>query len=205
MAIVAGPNVDLAAVRSRVSWGAILAGAAVALAIYSLLAMLGVAVGFSVSDNLEGADVDTGVGVWTFISLLIALFIGGWVTTQCTAGESRTEALLYGIVLWATTSVLMLWLGTAGLQTAATIVMTGQRQADAAADTTQTGQTPTPEERQRMLREFREQGQRSSWWAFAGMLISMLAAIGGALIGPYEFTIRREFRTTVRESRTDVT
>ncbi len=80
------------------------------MAIYVLLMSLGVAVGMSVSDDMSSRNFGTSAGVWGFISLLIALFAGGWVTTQVTVGESRTEAVLYGVVLWATTSVLLFWL-----------------------------------------------------------------------------------------------
>ena len=123
-------------VRSRISWGAILAGAAVALAIYALLMALGVAVGMSVSDDVDRTTLGTSAGVWGFISLLVALFAGGWVTTQVTTGESRTEAILYGVVLWATTSVLLIWITTNGARvgidaTRAVQSMTGGNQVTA--------------------------------------------------------------------------
>src|SRR3954452_19132915 len=42
--------------------------------------------------------------------------------------------------------------------------------------------------------------QSAAWWTFFGSLLSLLAAIGGAMLGPYEFVARR---STVRRS-TDV-
>jgi ABC-type transport system involved in multi-copper enzyme maturation permease subunit len=181
-------------VRSRISWGAILAGAAVAMAIYALLMALGVAVGMSVSDQVERNTLGTSAGVWGFISLLIALFVGGWVTTQVTTGESRTEAVLYGVVLWATTSVLLIWItangARAGIDAAQAVQsMTGGNQVSATAETEQ-----TTEERQEAVERAREAGKEDSWWAFAGMLASMIAAIGGALVGPVELTVRRDTR-----------
>jgi hypothetical protein len=132
--------------------------------------------------------------VWGFISLLIALFAGGWVTTQVTAGETRTEAVLYGVVLWATTSVLLLWLAASGVQAGmnaalAAQSMTGGNQAAAATDTEQ-----TDEQRQAAMERAREAGKEGAWWAFGGMLLSMVAAIGGALVGPVELTVRRDTR-----------
>ena len=193
-------------VRTRISWGAILAGAAVAMAIYVLLMSLGVAVGMSVSDDVNSRTLGTSAGVWGFISLLIALFAGGWVTTQVTVGESRTEAFLYGVVLWATTSVLLFWLTAngvrAGIDTAVT-VQNMTRSNTAAVDTPQ-----TPEERQAMLDRSRDAGKEGSWWAFAGILLSMVASIGGALVGPVELTVRRDTRSyrdpnaTVRDQHT---
>ncbi len=193
-------------VRTRISWGAILAGAAVAMAIYVLLISLGVAVGLSVSDDMSSRTFGTSAGVWGFISLLIALFAGGWVTTQVTVGESRAEAMLYGVVLWATTSVLLFWLTAngvrAGLDTATAVQnMTGSNAA--AVDTAY-----TPQDRQASLERTRQASKEGSWWAFAGILLSMVASIGGALLGPVELTVRRDTRHyrehhgTGRESNT---
>ena len=100
----------LVSVHSRVSWGALLAGSVVAIAVYSLLTMLGIAVGFSVSDRLG-----TGAAVWSFVTLLLAMFVGGWVATRCTAGELRSEAVLYGIIVWGITSTLLIPLTAAGV------------------------------------------------------------------------------------------
>lgn len=206
MSAVVERNVDYAygAVRSRISWGAILAGAAVAMAIYALLMALGVAVGMSVSDEVNANTLGTSAGVWGFISLLIALFTGGWVTTQVTVGESRTEAILYGVVLWATTSVLLLWIAAsgarAGIDAAAAVQnMTGGNQTAAAPDA---GQNAA--EREEAMERAREAGKEGSWWAFAGMLLSMVAAIGGAMVGPVELTVRRDTRH-YRDAHTVVT
>ena len=196
MSTVVERNTDYGygSVRSRISWGAILAGAAVAMAIHALLMALGVAIGMSLSDDVNSRNLGTGAGVWGFISLLIALFAGGWVTTQVTAGETRTEAILYGVVLWATTSVLLLWLTANGIRAGMEVAsdarsMTG---ANYAATSTDTGQTP--EERQAAMEQARDAGREGSWWVFAGMLLSMVAAIGGALVGPIELTVRRDAR-----------
>lgn len=191
-------------VRSRISWGAILAGAAVAIAIYALLMALGVAVGMSVSDDVNQRTLGSGAGVWGFISLLIALFAGGWVTTQVTMGETRTEAILYGVVLWATTSVLLLWLTANGVQAGMNVA----RAAHSMNSSNQVGATvepaATPEEQQAAMNRARDAGQEGAWWAFAGILLSMVAAVGGALVGPVELTVRRDTRH-VRDHHTPLT
>lgn len=181
-------------VRTRISWGAILAGAAVAMAIYALLMSLGVAVGMSVSDDVTSRTLGTSAGVWGFISLLLSLFAGGWVTTQVTVGETRAEAILYGVVLWATTSVLLLWLTANGVRAgmnsefAMQTVNSGEY-IGGTADSVQ-----TPEERRANLNRLREAGREGSWWAFAGILLSMVAAVAGAMVGPVELTVRRDTR-----------
>ena len=37
----------------------------------------------------------------------------------------------------------------------------------------------------------RQQLQEAAWWTFFGTVLSLLAAIGGAMLGPYEFVARR--------------
>jgi ABC-type transport system involved in multi-copper enzyme maturation permease subunit len=196
MATVVERNVDFdyGSVRSRISWGAILAGAAVSMAIYALLMALGVAVGLSVSDDVTTETLGTSAGVWGFISIMIALFTGGWVTTQVTTGESRTEAVLYGVVLWATTSVLLIWITTNGTRAGVDAAMVLQNMTGGNQATVTTDDSQSSEERQDAIARAREAGKRGSWWAFAGMLASMVAAIGGALVGPVELTVRRDVR-----------
>ena len=195
-------------VRTRISWGAILAGVAVAMAIYALLMSLGVAIGMSVSDDVNSRTLGTSAGVWGFISLLVALFAGGWVTTQVTVGESRTEAVLYGVVLWATTSVLLLWLTANGVRAGMDSAAAMQTMAGASTEAVDTPQTI--EQRQVALDRARDAGKEGSWWAFAGILLSMVAAIVGALVGPVELTVRRDTRhfrdqhPTVRDQHTTV-
>jgi hypothetical protein len=108
---------DLLAVRSRVSWGAIAAGAMVALTIYIVLMLLGLAVGIAVA--LRGTEVDLGVGsaLYTVVALAVAFFFGGWTTSRMAVGEDRVEAVLYGIILWGVMFLGMLWLVASGVKT----------------------------------------------------------------------------------------
>ncbi len=112
---------DVFPVRSRVSWGAIFAGAFVALALTVLLNLLGGAIGLSIADwtNADPERANAilwGVGIWATISSLIALFVGGWVTSQVTAGENKFEAAIYGVVLWGVLFAMLFGLGAMGLR-----------------------------------------------------------------------------------------
>ena len=110
------PNAsDLLAVRSRISWGAIAAGAMVALATYVVLTLLGLAVGIEVA--VRGSDVSLGApaAIYTLVTLLVAMFFGGWATSRLAVGESKLESVLYGIILWGILFVGMVWLVSAGL------------------------------------------------------------------------------------------
>jgi len=109
--------IDILSVRSRVSWGAISAGAMVALSLYMLLTMLGVALGIEVA--VRGADQNfgTGAAIYSILSLLVAMFFGGWATSRLAVGESKLEAVLYGLILWGVLFLGMVWLLSAGIRT----------------------------------------------------------------------------------------
>jgi hypothetical protein len=195
-------------VASRVSWGALLAGAAVGIAVYSVLAMVGVAVGLSVTDDASSDTVSVGAGVWAFVSLLIAMFFAGWVTTQCTVGENQTEAVLYGVIVWAVTSSILFWSAAAGLSLGYSAILDrhrlNDREASAALDpvrATATQPQVDPAARDRM--------QAAAWWTLGSTVLSLISAIAGALLGPYEFVARREYRrdalTSTRTGSADLT
>lgn len=164
-----------------------------------MLGLLGVAVGLTVSDNTSSENIGLGAGVWAFVSLAIAMFFAGWVTTQCTVGETRTEAVLYGVVVWAVTATILVWSAATGLGiTKAAIAndrgsdsqpaakagdLAGAQAANSVADKLGVSSST---DRQRL--------QVASWWTFFGTLLSLLAAIGGAMLGPYEFVARRAVR-----------
>ena len=108
---------DLLAVKSRVSWGAIAAGAMIALTIYVFLAMLGVALGIEVAMRGQNEYLGTGTAIYSIFSLLLAMFFGGWAVSRLAVGESKLEAVLYGVILWGVLFAGMMWLVTAGLRT----------------------------------------------------------------------------------------
>src|SRR4051794_17483289 len=86
---------DVAGVRSRVSWGAILGGAMTAMAVFVLLSVLGTAIGATVLYRQGDADLQTGAAIWAVMTLILALFCGGCVASQCTAGETKEESVIY--------------------------------------------------------------------------------------------------------------
>jgi hypothetical protein len=113
-------------VKSRVSWGALLAGAVVAIALYSLLSLFGVALGVTLRDRFTAEQLGTAATIWTFVTLLLAMFIGGWVSTRATAGEFRNEAMLYGVIVWGVTSLVLIPLSVVGIGTSVGTVLASQ-------------------------------------------------------------------------------
>lgn len=108
---------DLLAVRSRVSWGAISAGAMVATAVYFVLTLLGIALGVEVAVRGATAHLGAGAALYAIGTLLLAMFLGGWATSRLAVGESKLEAVLYGVILWGALFLGLIWMFSVGVRT----------------------------------------------------------------------------------------
>ena len=107
--------VDILSVKSRVSWASIAAGAMIALAVYFVLTLLGIAIGLEVAVH-RNVDIKIGAAIYSILTLLLAMFFGGWATSRLAVGESKLEAVLYGIILWGVLFVGMFWLLGVGVR-----------------------------------------------------------------------------------------
>ena len=101
----------------RVSWGGVFGGVLVAIGLLLLLAALGVAVGVTAVDPgaTDAQTLGTGAGIWTAASLLIALFVGGLVSTRAGAIYDRTTGFFEGALVWVVSLLLMGYLATSGI------------------------------------------------------------------------------------------
>ncbi|QDT17293.1 hypothetical protein [Alienimonas californiensis] len=107
---------DVLPVRSRVSWGAILAGAVLALALYFLLTLLGAAIGLSVGPDTDADTLGTGAAIWAIVVTALCLFAGGYLASEFTVGESKVEGAVYGALVWAAVFAMLLWLMASGVR-----------------------------------------------------------------------------------------
>ncbi|MGR3512114.1 MAG: hypothetical protein ACU0GG_05075 [Paracoccaceae bacterium] len=114
----------------RVSWGAIIVGAVVAMALMVFFATLGIAIGGAVVDPLQEArplaGVGIGSGIYTVVTQIISLAVGGFAAARL-AGVPRTiGSVLHGAAVWAATTLFLAWAallgGSAVFGTAATTV-----------------------------------------------------------------------------------
>jgi hypothetical protein len=101
----------------RVSWGGVFAGVLVAIGLLLLLTALGVAVGISAADpgSTEMSSLGMGAGIWAGVSLLLALFIGGMVSTRVGAIFDRTTGFFEGVLVWVVSLLLMGYLAASGV------------------------------------------------------------------------------------------
>jgi Protein of unknown function (DUF2795) len=100
---------------SRMSWGAVIAGAVVAAATMLLLSLLGVGLGAgalhlgqtSVSE-LKGYGL--GAGIWTAVNLILSMLFGGYVAARLSGTHSHLDGELHGITVWALATLLATFL-----------------------------------------------------------------------------------------------
>ena len=253
MATVIHERVEAPLEGLRISWGGIWAGVLTVLGVLLFLTTLGLAVGVSAVDptNTDASAVGIGAAVWSAVSLLIALFVGGMAATRLGMIFDRATGAFEGALVWVVSFVAILWLASSGVQLVAsgisgvfggvtrTIVsasngmddlssgdvdqilarLNDPRTASTIASATgipqQEVQSKLSEMAQRaeaarnnpqqataevrrgveelmsraraqlpaMAERAQEGATKAAWITFAAMLISLLAAIGGAMLG----------------------
>jgi hypothetical protein len=91
--------------RSRISWGAVLAGAIVAVATSILLSLLGAAFGAGMfsplnTSSTELAQYGTGAAIWEIINLALSMAFGGYVASRLSGTHSHLDGELHGLTMW---------------------------------------------------------------------------------------------------------
>jgi hypothetical protein len=201
---------DVAGVKSRVSWGAVMAGSVVTLASYLLFSLLLAGLGLAIAESgADGRAIGLGTILVGVFCMGLALFAGGWVTTQLTAGETKCESVVYGILTWATVTAISLFMvgwgvsaGYHGLLGAAYVTqslhpevtqdnweLTARRSgvSDEKIAEIKSDYSPkavkeaieNPENRERA----KKNAMMSIWTALVGTILAIGCAVGGALVG----------------------
>ena len=100
----------------RVRWGGVTSGFVVALGTILLLTTLGLAIGITTLNDPRATTnyIEPGLGIgaslWGAITLLLAFFFGGMVSTRVTDRPDRSGAFMHGTVVWTLVSVFLIWL-----------------------------------------------------------------------------------------------
>ena len=94
------------ALPPRVSWGAIAAGAIVAVMIGLMLNILGAAIGVTAVDAVEGDTPDAstfgiGAAIWLLVATLVGLGVGAYAAARLSGTADKTDATLHGVGVWA--------------------------------------------------------------------------------------------------------
>ena len=91
---------------SLVSWGSVIAGAVIAVAVGAMLNLLGLAVGVSALEPGDPSGVSAGgytvlSGVWLLVSTVVGLVVGGYVAARSATDPDHHEGALHGAAVWA--------------------------------------------------------------------------------------------------------
>ncbi|MGL5060449.1 MAG: hypothetical protein ACRC62_10760 [Microcoleus sp.] len=172
-----------------VRWGPIFSGLVISIGTQLVLSALGAAIGLSNIAN-SGAprtiagDVGTGVGIWSIISLLISLGVGGWVTARACGPMNRSTALLNGAILWATTLTIGSWLLASGVAGTFGVVAAN---AGEALNQAQQGGVNLPNQPPNIsaqdTRNLAGNAAKAGWSFLFGSLLGLVAALAGASAG----------------------
>lgn len=201
---------DVAGVRSRISWQAIIAGAIAAIATNLVLTLFFAALGITLTEaGVRDNAVGIGALVATLFSFFISLFVGGWISTQLTAGETEREAVLYGILTWAAVlalSVMVLGMGVragyfavmggavvaqqspevrnaASWEDAARNAGVSQQQIDAAKASIDPNRARAVANDPATQEKAHQALVAASWITLVGVLLGLGCCIGGAMVG----------------------
>jgi len=185
----------------RVSWGGVWGGVLVAVGLLLLLAALGVAIGITATDpaQADAAKLGTGAGIWAGVSLLVALFVGGLVSTRIGAIFDGTTGFFEGALVWVVSVLLMGYLAASGVGSLAggafSMIGGAQQAVGSVLGTTdpraiqQQAQQKAQELKQNLpqLQQKAQQAKptatKAAWITFVALVLSLAAAVFGAMAG----------------------
>jgi hypothetical protein len=177
------------------------------MAVYMVFTTLGTAIGFSIGRDTRVEALAGGALVWAIVTTALALFCGGWTTSQLTAGETKCESMVHGVILWGTIVAAMLWMTTIGVRSGFSAMLSvtyaGQTASDgdfeegarrlgftqaqideAKRKLNRTGDEARDAANDDQVKDSARRGVAMiTWGALFAMLLSMGAAIGGAVVG----------------------
>jgi hypothetical protein len=105
----------------RVRWAGVMSGFFVAIGVLMIMGALGLAIGVTALGDPRAATGETasglgiGAGVWAFITMLVALFLGGMVSTKVTDRPDRPGAMIHGALVWVLFSLFTVWMIASGI------------------------------------------------------------------------------------------
>lgn len=193
--------------HDRVRWGPILAGLVTAISSQLVLSGIGAAIGLTTIANSgaprSDADVvGSAVGIWSIVSLLISLFLGGWITARACGPMNRSTALLNGAILWATTLAISAWLLSNGVSGAFGIVASNageiiNQAPPGAAEIPAQAPNVTADEARNIAGNAATVG-----WSFSlGALLGLISALVGASVGTRHPRATTVVNTPVNDTR----
>jgi hypothetical protein len=172
----------------RISWSGIVAGTALGWAVFSLIGLLGAAIGLAKFDPYSAdpaSGLGAGSGIFGVMALLVSSFFGAFLAVRIAGDRRRSEALLHGAICWAFSlmigAILALGAARTAAQGAATVASGPRVQARAERETNVRRNTgPTPADRDRAA-EATDTAAKTTGAAGGGAFLGLVGALIGAL------------------------
>ena len=100
---------------NQVAWGAVFAGAVIALVMQIILNMIGLGVGLSTLDVAQGdtpsaSSMSVGAGIWFVVSGILAAGLGGYIAGRLSGKASSSTTAYHGLVSWAVSTLAVVYL-----------------------------------------------------------------------------------------------
>ena len=115
----AGPVPVEYAAFNRIRWGAVFAGALVAIVTMIALNLLGLGIGLAEINPTQEANPFAGLGtgaiVWYVLSSLASLFAGGYVAGKMSGFPKKSNAAMHGLLSWGLFTLVSLYLFTTAM------------------------------------------------------------------------------------------
>jgi hypothetical protein len=187
-------------VGPRISWGAVFAGALVALAIGAMLNLWGVALGASALDPYDMSRGDmkglaAAGGLWLAISGAIGLFVGAWLAARAHGEWNIRAGGFHSLAVWAVAFAIALVIaGFTGAGFIGPLVRSAAvAPAAMASEAVDSSLLAPPEasnaaplaptgEDAALLDRARKATAGAAGWAFFSMLLGLVAALGGGWV-----------------------
>lgn len=175
----------------RISWSGIVAGTALGWAVFSLIGLLGAAIGLAKFDPYSANPANglgAGSGIFGGLALVISSVLGAYLAVRIAGDRRRSEALLHGAICWAFSlmigGVLALGAARTAAQSAATVASGPRAQAKAERESNLRRNTgPTQADLDRTAEAADTAAKTTgaaAGGAFLGLVCSMIGALGAA-------------------------
>jgi hypothetical protein len=192
----------------RISWSGIVGGTALGWALFSLLSLIGAAIGLAKIDPYSAnpaSGLGTGSSLYGVFSVLLSSFVGAYLAVRIAGDRRRSEALLHGAISWALSLFIgaMLALGAArtAAQSAATVASGPRAQARAERESNARRSTgPTVADRDRAA-EAADTAAKTTGAAAGGAVLGLVGSLLGALAAARR-RVRQEKRQSPPEENT---
>lgn len=189
-----------------ISWGAVIAGVAVAIALGALLNMLGLAIGATAAnpwtmDSGDAKALTIGGGLWVAFSNAVALQVGAFIAARAAKYPDHHRGLFQGLAVWGVAFVLAF----AGLGSSVGGLLQGGDTA-ATAYATAADEVSGPDDRvsdadaKAAAEQAGDVTASLAWWGVATMVLGAIGAVAGGRLGARHPVWHRRARVVITPS-----